>query len=107
MSLKKKLRKELEGVNCEICIDNTEFNKSYYIYMWKDKNKLNGFNFYYDNNYNFKLNVQKLRILCIIYFKFKVFKCYKENKLVFLTEEQHEICKSNSCYYKKLCSEVK
>lgn len=102
MSLKKKLENELEEVNFEICVDKTKYEKTYYIYMYKDKNKLNGFNFYYDNNYSFKLNIQKLRNLCILYFKLNVYKCYKENKLLFLTEEEYEICKIN-CYYRKVC----
>lgn len=104
MSLKKKIKKELEEFNLEICIDNTEFNKSYYIYMWKDKNKLNGFNFYYDNNYNFKLNVQKLRILCIIFFKLRLFKCKSREEIRFLTLEQHKECKM-ICNYGNFCKE--
>ena len=74
MSLKKKIKKELKDFNAEICIDNTEYEKVYYIYMFKDKNKLNGFNFRYNNNYNFKNNMFTLIMLCIIFFKLRPFK---------------------------------
>ncbi len=93
MSLKKKIKKELEDFNVEICIDNTEYEKVYYIYMFKDKNKLNGFNFRYNNNYNFKSNMFTLTMLCIIFFKLRLYKCKSREGIRFLTLEQHKECK--------------
>lgn len=105
MSLKKKLEKELEEFNVEICIDNTEYEKVYYIYMFKDKNKLNGFNFRYNNNYNLKSNMFTLTRLCIIFFKLRPFKCKSIEEIKFLTLEQHKECKM-ICNYGNFCKEV-
>ena len=99
MSLKKKIEKELKEFNEDICVDCTEFNKTYYIYLWNDKNKLNGFNFYYNNDYKFNENISSLKMLCIIFFKLKSYKCYLYKEIRYKTIEQYEECK-------KICSFV-
>ena len=72
--------------------------------MFKDKNKLNGFNFRYNNKYNLKSNMFTLRILCIIFFKLRPFKCKLREEIRFLTLEQHKECKM-ICNYGNFCKE--
>ena len=68
MSLKKKLEKELEKISEDICVDNTNYDATYYIYVWENKNKSNGFTFWYNRNFSFKKNIMALKLYCRKYF---------------------------------------